>query len=184
MIPHDNTKKCPCQFTQVIQRRTQGDVDFYRNWTDYKNGFGDLHGDFWTGNDIIHLLTNTPRVLRVELQTWDGTSVYAQYSLFQVANEEKNYTLTVQGFSGNVSYDAMTYHNGQSFTTYDSDNDLYHNNCASHRHGAWWYKSCCESNLNSRYQMDNGDNGESVFWRDLPPGRARAPLKMSKMMVR
>ena len=38
----------------VIQRRTSGDVDFYRGWKEHKNGFGDLSGDFWFGNDRIH----------------------------------------------------------------------------------------------------------------------------------
>lgn len=31
----------------VIQQRLNGDEDFYKNWADYKNGFGNLNGEFF-----------------------------------------------------------------------------------------------------------------------------------------
>ena len=34
---------------QVFQRRINGEVDFYRNWDSYVNGFGSKNGEFWLG---------------------------------------------------------------------------------------------------------------------------------------
>ncbi|PIK35502.1 putative veficolin-1-like isoform X2, partial [Apostichopus japonicus] len=41
-----------------FQRRVNGSVDSYRNWTSYKEGFGELSHEFWLGNDKIYYLTN------------------------------------------------------------------------------------------------------------------------------
>jgi len=83
----------------VIQRRQDGSVDFYRGWQDYKNGFGNLTGEFWLGNDNIHELTNpTKNRLRVELE-----DVFAEYDYFSVDNEANKYKLSLGAYvNGNI----------------------------------------------------------------------------------
>ncbi|KXJ07352.1 Ficolin-2 [Exaiptasia diaphana] len=136
----------------VFQRRKDGSVDFYRNWTDYKRGFGNLTGEFWLGNDFIHRLTTVKNSsLRVDLGDWDGTKIYAKYGQFKIEDEADNYKLRVSLYSGDAG-DSLVRHNNKAFSTKDRDNDLYANfNCAVLRHGAWWYYACYDSNLNGKY---------------------------------
>lgn len=49
----------------VIQRRLDGTIDFYRNWDDYKRGFGQSEAEFWLGNERIHKLTSQGDALLV-----------------------------------------------------------------------------------------------------------------------
>ncbi|KAJ8024084.1 Fibrinogen C domain-containing protein 1 [Holothuria leucospilota] len=37
----------------VFQRRLDHSINFYRNWTCYKEGFGSLDHEHWLGNEII-----------------------------------------------------------------------------------------------------------------------------------
>ena len=78
----------------VIQRRQDGSEDFYRGWSDYQKGFGDNRGEFWLGNDNLHLLTRTNQELRVDLMDFEGNTTYAKYSSFAVGSASENYKLS------------------------------------------------------------------------------------------
>ena len=87
----------------VFQKRLDGSVDFYRYWNDYKNGFGDLNGEFWLGLDKIYRLTNKKcNRLRVDLEETTGNTVYAEYDMFAVTNETTYYKLRLGMYSGIV----------------------------------------------------------------------------------
>ncbi|RLV62362.1 hypothetical protein DV515_00019394, partial [Chloebia gouldiae] len=64
----------------VIQRRQDGSVDFNRTWNEYKEGFGDLNGEFWLGNDNIHRMTSQGEYsLRIDLEDWNNKHKHAFY---------------------------------------------------------------------------------------------------------
>ncbi|XP_025092073.1 ficolin-1-B-like [Pomacea canaliculata] len=138
----------------VFQRRKDGSVDFYRNWTQYENGFGDITGEFWLGLSHLYLLTRgRQQRLRIEVGRKIGGRRYAEYSSFRVEGPETNYTLNLSGYSGNAA-DSFMPLNGGMFSTYDRDNSKSVKNCAVEYRAGWWYKKACffnACNLNGQY---------------------------------
>jgi len=55
----------------IIMSHFTGDINFTRNWIQYRNGFGDFAGsDFWLGNQKMYAVTSKPGMgymLRVEV---------------------------------------------------------------------------------------------------------------------
>ena len=87
----------------VFQKRLDGSVDFYLNWSDYKVGFGDLNGEFWLGLDNIHRLTSDNNgMLRVDLEDFEGNTAYAEYNKFGVMSENNMYKLMLGSYSGDL----------------------------------------------------------------------------------
>ena len=85
----------------VFQKRQDGSVDFYRDWADYKLGFGNLNGEFWLGLDNINRLTNSERYkLRVDLEDTKLNTAYAMYDYFAVTSEKTKYRLSLGTYSG------------------------------------------------------------------------------------
>ncbi|KAF6124342.1 hypothetical protein HJG60_005041 [Phyllostomus discolor] len=136
----------------VIQRRSDGSVDFFRDWAAYKQGFGSQLGEFWLGNDNIHALTaQGTSELRIDLEDFQGGYQFAKYQSFKLGSEEEKYKLLLGAFIEGSAGDSLTQHNNTAFTTKDQDNDENTSNCAQQYQGAWWYKNCHVSNLNGRY---------------------------------
>ena len=167
----------------VFQRRQDGSVDFYRYWTDYENGFGNLTGEFWLGLSKIHRLTKEgSNTLRVDLGDFEGNTSYANYSTFSISDGSTEYILTVGGYSGTAG-DSLVYHNGFRFTTRDNDNDEWaEGNNAQRWTGAWWYHDTHHSNLNGQYFKSSPQYGKGITW-----GTWRAysvSLKFSEMKTR
>uniref|UniRef100_A0ABM5G9I8 Tenascin-N isoform X3 n=1 Tax=Pogona vitticeps TaxID=103695 RepID=A0ABM5G9I8_9SAUR len=86
----------------VFQRRNNGQLDFYKRWRNYVEGFGDPKREFWLGLEKLHELTSTapvPYEMRVDLRT-SNESAYAAYDLFQVGPSRDRYRLSVGKYKG------------------------------------------------------------------------------------
>ncbi|XP_037073505.1 ficolin-1-like [Pollicipes pollicipes] len=89
----------------VFQRRQDDPVqiDFFRDWQSYRDGFGNVSGQFWLGNELIHRLTaREPQAMRVDLEDFEGERRHAQYGSFSIADEADQYRLQLSAYSGDA----------------------------------------------------------------------------------
>ncbi|XP_038069038.1 ficolin-3-like [Patiria miniata] len=178
----------------VFQRRMDGSVSFNRTWQEYAEGFGDLTGEFWLGNQKVHILTyNGGRELVITLRAFDGDEARIRYGYFKIIPSEYNYLLRIGDFieeSGDAG-NSLGIHRYEDFSTPDKDHDKTNwENCAEKFHGGWWYSRCgsytsrdFKSNLNGLYYnnaaVDDYMGMQWVTWKGK-----NISLKGCEMMIR
>lgn len=165
----------------VIQARYSGKTDFSRSWNEYKQGFGNIAGEYWLGLDKIYELTSARlHELRIEMEDFSGAKKHAHYDLFSIASEEHGYALRVLGQYAGDAGDSLSYHAGMKFSTFEWVNGLFYwvfydltniwlsnfsvdndrwdsGSCARSHFGGWWYNACDESNLNGKYFSEEAE---------------------------
>lgn len=176
----------------VIQNRGQYGNSvyyFYRNWTEYANGFGDRTKEYWIGNDVLNALTSQDRAfsLRIELKNETGESFVANYKTFKVASQADLYKMTVSGYTGPSDSDSFASTNGVNFSTFDRDNDAHNTNCAATYKGGWWYGACHISNLNGlNLNGQHSSFADGIEWsrRNHVGGLYHYSYPEARMMIR
>ncbi|XP_042325553.1 angiopoietin-related protein 5-like [Sceloporus undulatus] len=172
----------------VIQRRNGkgadgNPVDFYKPWTDYQGGFGDVRYEHWLGLDYMHELTNQPGKkceLRVDMINCQNQKGYALYDRFRIASEAARYSLHLGSYRGNTgdAFRGNQYsgtQDGRPFSTHNNDNDDCHpcfigdiafNSCAENQHSAGWFSNCGLVDLNGIWHNQTDCEGWSsaVYW--------------------
>ncbi|KAJ8033536.1 Tenascin-X [Holothuria leucospilota] len=141
-----------------------------------------MNFEFWLGNENLHQLTTQRQyMMRIDMISKSGESLYATYSNFMIDGEVENYRLTslgkFKGTSGLV--DAMSCHESMNFSAKDNDHDRTEKNCASTTFSGWWFNGgtdredcpqnyCKHANLNGVYGTSSTTYG--ILWsgeRDL-----------------
>uniref|UniRef100_A0A453YZA8 Fibrinogen C-terminal domain-containing protein n=1 Tax=Anopheles gambiae TaxID=7165 RepID=A0A453YZA8_ANOGA len=163
----------------VIKHRDNRWLDFDRNWSEYRNGFGSVEEDVWLGLENIHRTTRARKhELLVELKDATGNSVYARYSSFDIGSEAEQYTLKKLGHYTGTADDLMSSLVSKKFTTKDRNNGIKRDGSCE---GGWWMDPCTSTNINgprkSRLELLIAKiRGKSVF--------SLQRLVFTRMMIR
>ncbi|XP_067929131.1 microfibril-associated glycoprotein 4-like [Watersipora subatra] len=164
----------------VFQKRFNGSVDFYRNWTEYKSGFGNTAGEHWLGLTKLYALTRSNQKLNILVRASSNSIQSGTWTSFFIHNEDDDYRLEVSddGYEGSLLKSDLSNHDGMAFSTNDQDNDVDSTRaCAVTYHGAWWYKNCYTSNLNGGYNR-NSDSG--VRWSHFSNRLVETVMRISR----
>lgn len=182
----------PCEEAgwTVILNRSSDDLSFERNWEDYKEGFGNLAGDFFIGLDKLNAMTSsTVHELRIVLENFKGDVAYAGYDAFAISGERELYTLNLLGrFQDELlpsAGDSLRYQAGAKFSTFDKDNDNCGDcNCAQRLRGGGWFNACSRTNLMGVYHAERPEQaGETGIYWDSFQG-VNYSLRSVKMLIR
>jgi ficolin len=159
----------------VIQRRQDSTVSFDRSYGSYRQGFGNLHGNFWLGLDKIRrLILSDHQNLLMEVyfgvEAFFKHSTYARYNQFSIGPRVSGYRLTIGGYDASSGAgDSMSSLNGQKFSTRNTQEHCKkRNHFPGHTYsGGWWFRNCIyNTNLNGRYYEDgpNLDATDGISW--------------------
>ena len=159
----------------VIQKRFDGSVDFNRSWADYKNGFGDVNGEYWLGNEFVHQYTKMHQTeMIMEAVGFDGTKKSNKLQKLTLSNESTNYVFEYDTCHGGCD---IAYSKGKKFTTSDQADS----SCAVNYHGGWWFDGCFWIYLNGRYSTKQWltKQASGIHWDN--PWEA---MKETRMLIR
>ncbi|KAH8378438.1 hypothetical protein KR093_011364, partial [Drosophila rubida] len=163
----------------IILRRSDGTENFYRGWNAYKNGFGNLDGEFFLGLEKIHALTSdTSMELLVLLEDFDGDKRYESYQRFGIAGEDEGYALNTLSKGEGTAGDSLEKHFKLKFSTFDRNIET--QTCGAFFNAAWWYHNCHESQLTGLH--GNHEHGFGINWYTFRGHKYS--MKKAVMMIR
>ncbi|XP_043928647.1 angiopoietin-related protein 5 [Protopterus annectens] len=187
----------------VIQRRSEGIIDFQKTWSEYMDGFGDLLGEFWLGlRKVYHIVSqkNTNFKLQVQLESVDGTSAYSAYDSFWLEDETKFFKIHLGRYTGTAGdafrgYRQEDNQSAMPFSTSDVDNDGCTPSCilddkafescsTLNNKSGWWFNQCGLANLNGILQVNEKSVLPNIQWDTWLSEGTLVKIKSVKMMIR
>ena len=158
----------------VFQRRYDGSVEFpTRNWEEYKNGFGNSDGEYWLGNEMLHLLTTSqPHDYMVEGVSFQDEINYKKIRNVVINGEDDYYRIVYDLASIDNTYTSTEYGTnmqGMKFTTKDKDNDNKGDGNCAERYGGWWLNDYHQEAMNGVFQQEETTAGTNynfgIMWK-------------------
>ncbi|EDV33102.2 uncharacterized protein Dana_GF22929 [Drosophila ananassae] len=188
-LPGVSAFEAPCNGSgwMVIQRRMDGSVDFNRNWAEYRDGFGNLAGEFFLGLEKLHLVTQSRQhELLIRLGKVDGSTAFEKYDNFRIGSEKDSYLLESIGkHSGEARDSLIEFNLNMKFSTIDRDNDVGDGNCAIYKGGGWWFNECGSSSLNGNFYKDGKSRSrDGIIWGSWHEYDWSVSLTFVEMMIR
>lgn len=166
------TDKSSGGWTVIMRRQNTswGLLNFNRTWEVYRAGFGvPGEGEWFYGLGPLHAITyRQPYEVRVLMTDIEKGSFYADYTTFRLEDEAQDFSLVVDGFSGNISTDSLAAkHHGSPFSTYDRDNDLWEDgNCAVSNGGGWWFNRCYLTTFTAPFPTSADRSAKTIRWHN------------------
>ncbi|XP_060561065.1 ficolin-1-like, partial [Ruditapes philippinarum] len=79
----------------IFHRRFDGSIEFYRNFTEYENGFGNAGGELWLGLKYIQELADQSHSeVRLDIENYNNDTAYETFQEFKLI-DGMNYKLNI-----------------------------------------------------------------------------------------
>ena len=149
----------------VFLKRQDGSVEFQQDRATYKEGFGDVTGEYWLGLDTLHAITAAKVYeIRADVTDWENDAAYSLHSSFLVDDDSEEYKVHIGSFLEGNGGNALNNNNNKRFSTYDRDLDSSSSNCAETKGGGFWYNSCSYCYPTSKYYVGGTSSADGLRW--------------------
>ena len=123
-------------WTRIMNKVNNANA-FYRNWSDFKSGFGDINENHWLGFNLINMILSTDDFM-VRFEFENSILEYFEFDLIKIGSESQNFILTLGQLTNYTIKPDIMYDNRSEFRTFDYNTNV----CPQKYKAGWWFKVC------------------------------------------